>query len=114
VAKYGAESWTLNKDIAKRLATFDTKVLRRIFWEIKVNENRRTRYNTELMQLFGVFHKLSFVRTSRLNWIGHVTRVDSRRKVFHVFKDNPQGSQLRGRPKTDGGIVYKQILVNAK
>jgi len=32
VATYGAESWTLNKDIAKRLATFDTKVLRRMFW----------------------------------------------------------------------------------
>jgi hypothetical protein len=31
--------WTLNKDIAKRLATFDRKVLRRMFGEIKVNEN---------------------------------------------------------------------------
>jgi hypothetical protein len=30
VATYGAESWTLNKDIAERLATFGRKVLRRM------------------------------------------------------------------------------------
>ena len=38
-------SWTLNKDIAKRLAAFERKVLRRIFVGIKVNENWRKRYN---------------------------------------------------------------------
>jgi hypothetical protein len=31
-----------------------------------------------------------------------------------VFNNNPEGSGLRGGPKTDGGTVYKQILVNAK
>jgi len=46
-----------------------------------------------------------------LIWIGHV---DSKRKVSQIFNNNPQGSRLRGRPKTDGGIVYKQVLINAK
>jgi hypothetical protein len=32
VATYGAESWTLSKDIAKRLATFQRKVLGIVFW----------------------------------------------------------------------------------
>jgi len=32
VAMYRAESWTLNKDIAKQLAAFERKVLRRVFW----------------------------------------------------------------------------------
>ena len=57
------------------------------------------------MQLFGDLHILSFVRVSRLNWIGHVNRMDSERKVSQVFNNNPQGSRLRGRPKTDGGTV---------
>jgi hypothetical protein len=35
VATNGVESWTLNKDIAKRLAVFDRKVLRRISGELK-------------------------------------------------------------------------------
>ena len=32
-AKYRAESWTLNEDIAKRMAAFERKVLRRMFGE---------------------------------------------------------------------------------
>jgi len=38
VATYGEEFWTLNKDIAKWLATFERKVLRRMFGGIKINE----------------------------------------------------------------------------
>jgi len=30
VATYGSESWTLNEDIVKQLATFERKVLRRM------------------------------------------------------------------------------------
>ena len=41
VATYRAESLTRNKDIAKWLAAFGRKVLRRMSWGIKVNENRR-------------------------------------------------------------------------
>jgi len=66
------------------------------------------------MQLFGDLDILSFVRISRLNWIGQVNRMDSKRRVIQVFGNNPRGSRLRGRPKTDGGIVYTQILTNAK
>jgi len=39
VATFGAASWTLNKDISKRLAAFEKKVLRRMFGGIKVNGN---------------------------------------------------------------------------
>jgi len=57
---------------------------------------------------------LSFVRIRRLKWIGHVNRMDSKRKVSQVFNNNPQGHRLRGRLKTDGGIVYRQTLIDAK
>jgi len=43
----------MSKDIAERLATFERKVLRRMFGEIKVSESWRLRYNRELTQLFG-------------------------------------------------------------
>jgi hypothetical protein len=49
----------------------------------------------------------------RLNWIGCVNRMDTKRKVSQVLNNNPQGSRLRERPKTDGGAVYKQISINA-
>jgi len=43
----------LNKGIAKWLAVFDRKDLRRMFGEIKVSENWRKRYKKEIMQLLG-------------------------------------------------------------
>jgi len=61
-----------------------------MFGGIKVNEDWRKRYNTELLQPFGDsgIRVLSFVRISRLNWIGQVNRLDSKRKVSQVFNNN--------------------------
>jgi hypothetical protein len=56
----------------------------------------------------------SFVRLSWLNCIGHANRLENKRKVIQVLNNTPYGSRLRGRPTTDGGIVYKQILISAK
>jgi hypothetical protein len=38
------------------------------------------RCNKELMQLFGDFDIISFVRICRLYWIGHFNRMDSERE----------------------------------
>ena len=51
------------------------------------------------MQLFGDLYTLSFVRISRLNWIGRVSRMGSKRKVSQVHNNNPQGSGVRGQEK---------------
>jgi hypothetical protein len=42
------------------------------------------------MQLFGDLDILSFVRINQLKWIGHVNRMDSKRKVSQVFNNNPR------------------------
>jgi hypothetical protein len=59
----------------------------------------KKRYNNELTQLFGDLDKLSFVGTSRLNRIDHVSRMDTERKVSQIFNNNPQVSRQRGQPK---------------
>jgi len=41
------------------------------------------------MQLLGDLGVLSFVRISRLNWIGYVNRMNNKRKVSQVFNSNP-------------------------
>jgi len=43
----------LFKDFAERLATFERKVLRRMFGGIKVKENWGKPYSKEVMQLCG-------------------------------------------------------------
>jgi len=66
------------------------------------------------MELCGDSDIISFVRISRLIWIGHDNRIDSNRKVRQVFNNNPQRSVTTGRPKKNGGTVYKQTLIDAK
>ena len=85
------------------------------FWNksFKRNANWRLRYNKELMQLFGELDILPLVRISRLNWIGYVNSMGSTRKVSQVFNSNPQGSRLRGRPKT-GWWNRVRILIGAQ
>ena len=66
------------------------------------------------MQLFRDLNVPSFVRISLLIWIGRVNSMDNKRKASQRFNNIPQGSRLKRPPKTDGGIVYKQILIDAK
>jgi hypothetical protein len=49
--------------------------------------------------VFGDLDILSFVKISRLKWIGRVNRMESKRTVSQVFNNNPQGSGPRGRPR---------------
>jgi len=62
----------MNKNIVKRLTAFERDVSRRMFEGILEKENRRKRFNKELMQMFEDLDILSFVRISRLDWIGLV------------------------------------------
>jgi hypothetical protein len=74
-------------------------------WGINVNGIVRKGYTKELMQIYGDLGILPFVGIRRLNWIGTVNIMDTKKKVIQVFNNNVQGSSLRGRPKTDGGTV---------
>ena len=42
------------------------------------------------MKLFADLDVLSYVRVSQLNWIGHVNRMEGKRKVSQVFNINPK------------------------
>jgi len=63
------------------------------------------------MQTFGDLDILSFVWKHRLNWIGHVNRIESESKVSQVFI---REVHYEDDQKADGGIVYKLTLINAQ
>ena len=45
-----------------------------------------------MKQLLGNVDISSFVRISRLNWIGRLNTINSNRNVRQVFNNNPQGN----------------------
>ena len=51
------------------------------------------------MNLYKDVDIISFIRLSRLRWIGHVNRMGKERKVYNIFYNQPQGTRVRGRPK---------------
>jgi hypothetical protein len=57
------------------------------------------RYNGELIELFTGLDILSFIRTKRMNWVGHINKMDSKININQVFNNNSQGSRLSRRPR---------------
>ena len=64
------------------------------------------------MQLFGDLNVLSFVRIRRLNWIGHVNRMDNKRKTSQGYNTNLQGSQLTEQPNNRWWNYIQTVTIN--
>ena len=57
----------------------------------------RIRYNKEIYDMLKEPNIESFIRISRLRWLGHVGRMENHRKVKMV---TAEGTRLRGRPRS--------------
>lgn len=42
---------------------------------------------------------VSLIRMRRLNWIGHINRIDDTRKFEQIFGIQPEGVRTRGRSR---------------
>ena len=100
MATYGSESWTLNKDTCSQIAIFERKILRRIFGGVQVGNTWRIRYNKEIYDMLKEPNIESFIRISRLRWLGHVGRMENHRKVKMITAQKIEGTRLRGKPRS--------------
>ena len=75
--------------IAKRLASFKRKILRRIFGTAKI-DNTGGKYNSDLENMFGVLDLVSFIRINRLKWIDLVNRMIAGRIPKSTFSNQPE------------------------
>ena len=60
-------------------------------WRIKTNEELMTKYKTPLI--------LSILKIRRLEWLGHVIRMNETRSVKKIFEGKLEGRRGRGRPR---------------
>ena len=75
----------INRPLRVVSPVFESKVLRMILGAVKINDTRRRRNYSELMNLYEDVNILSSVRLSKLKWIGHVNRMDKERKVYNIL-----------------------------
>ena len=99
---YACESWTLNKDLEKRIQAFEMRCFRKLlgitYRDRVTNEEVRSR----IIQAAGPYDELlSIVRRRKLKWFGHVTRGASLAKI--VLQGTVPGGRGRGRPRRTWG-----------
>ena len=95
---YGAETWTLTSKTEKMLLTWERKILRKIYgptkengqWRIKTNEEMRTKYKSQDI--------VTVIKIRRLEWLGHVSRMNKIRGVKKFCEGKLEGRRGRGRP----------------
>jgi hypothetical protein len=57
------------------------------------------RSNQELRELYKDLDIVADINKKRVEWIGHVVRIDQRRRVKKVFQSKPDGRRRRGIPR---------------
>ncbi|KAI8488142.1 hypothetical protein Bbelb_342600 [Branchiostoma belcheri] len=96
---YGAEAWTLNAEITKRINAFEMNCYRRllqIHWSTHTT-NEEVKYRVK--SLAGPLPSfLSLVNKRKLQWFGHVTRAKG--TLAHTtLQGKAEGGRMRGRPR---------------
>jgi len=61
------------------------------FWRIGKNH--------ELNELIGNADIVRFIKSRRIAWLGHVTRMDGMRRPRRILEWKPIGRRIRGRPR---------------
>ena len=83
---------------AAALRVFERKVLRKIFGPVRVGDDFRIRFNSELYELLNDMDVVQCINIQRLRWLDHVVRMEEDAPARRVFDAEICGSRRRGRP----------------
>jgi hypothetical protein len=80
---------------------FKNGVLRRIFGPKRdeVMGEWRKLHNKELRDLYSSPSIIRIIKSRRMRWVGHVARIEEKRKAYRVLVGKPEGKRPLGRPR---------------
>jgi len=83
------------------MRVFEKRVLRRAFGPKRdeVTGEWKKLNNEELRDLYSLPNIVRVVKSRRMRWVGHVTRVGEGRGVHRVLVGIPEGKRPLGRPR---------------
>ena len=70
----------------------------------------RKLHNEELNDLYSLPNIVRVVKSRRMRWAGHVTRMGEDRGVHRVLVGNPEGKRPLGDQDIDGRIILRWIF----
>ena len=99
---YACESWTLNKDLEKRISAFEMRCFRRLLGISYKDKISNVEVKNKILQAIGPYEELlTTVRKRILRWFGHVTRGGGLANT--IMQGTVPGKRGRGRPKVYWG-----------
>lgn len=96
---YGSETWKLTRREEDMLDKFERKILRRIYGPKLDGDRWRIRYNEEIYDMYKDIKVTTFIKIQRLQWAGHLIRMDENRIPKKVLQQTIYGKRRRGKPK---------------
>jgi hypothetical protein len=79
--------------------TWERKILRKIYGQTEENGQWRIETNEELMTKYKAPDTVNVIKIRRLEWLGHVVRMNETRSVKKRFEGKLEGRRGRGRPR---------------
>jgi hypothetical protein len=100
VVLYGYETWYLILREEHRLEVFENRVLRRIFGPKRdeVMGEQRKLHNEELRDLFPSPIIIRILKSRRVSWVRHVTRM-AEKNTYRLLVEKPEGRRPLGGPR---------------
>jgi hypothetical protein len=96
VVLYGYETWSLTLREDHRLRVFENSV-RRIFGPKREEDGSwKKLHNDELHSLYSSPNIVRVIKSRRMRWTGHVTRMGEGRGVYRVLFGRPEGKRPLG------------------
>jgi hypothetical protein len=80
----------------KMLMTWERNILRKIYGPTEENGQWRVKTNSELMTKYKSQDVVSAIKIRRLEWLGHVIRMNEARIVKKNFEEKLEGRRCRG------------------
>jgi hypothetical protein len=90
------------------LSTFERKILRRIYSPIQEGGCRRARWNNKLYSLYREPNIVEDIKLRRLEWAGHIIRMEEQRIPKRVLNGNFRTARPVGRPRTRWADVVQR------
>jgi hypothetical protein len=101
VVLYGCETWSLILREEHRLRVFENRVLRRIFGPKRdeVTGGWRKLHNEDLHNLYTSPSIIRMIKSRRMIWAEHVTRMEEKRNECRILVGMPEEKRPLGRPR---------------
>jgi hypothetical protein len=98
---YGCETWSLALREEHRLRVFENRVLGGIFGPKRdeVIGGWRKLHNEELHNLYCSQSIIRMIKSRRMRWVGHVTRMEKKRNAYRILVGKPERKRQLGRPR---------------